>query len=228
MFSGPFPSPLALLPQPVTAVGLGVTLNLFFKRYPELKERLSELGGKLFHFEVEDLDQSFYMVVEQDGHVRIHTYSDDPINVTMSGNSQAFIQLLFNVKDPDSLFFARKLKMSGETETGLHFKNILDNVEIDWERELSFVMGDMGARMANRVGTRLRDFMQDQRDGLEESTDEWLDSQEMPRRNDIDNLSDATEALVESVEKVERRIHRMENRLKIRQSDLPSGQIVDT
>ncbi|MEG3637970.1 ubiquinone anaerobic biosynthesis accessory factor UbiT [Magnetococcus sp. PR-3] len=218
MFVKRLAAPLALLPQPFTAVGLGVTLNLFFKRYPELKARLQELAGKLFHFEVEDLSHDYYMLVESDGHVRIHTYSDNPVNVTMSGSAEAFLQLLFNVEDPDSLFFARKLKMSGETETGLHFKNILDNVEIDWEKEAAFFMGPIGAKVAGGFGARLKALLDMQKESAEESAEMWLDDNQIPRRNDVDDLQDLCEELSEDTSGLERRLTRLDNRLKMRQA----------
>ncbi|ABK45978.1 Putative lipid carrier protein-like protein [Magnetococcus marinus MC-1] len=220
MFVKQFAAPLALLPQPFTAVGLGVTLNLFFMRYPELKARLQELAGKLFHFAVEDLGQDYYMLVEQDGHVRIHTYSDAPVNVTMSGSAEAFLQLLFNVEDPDSLFFARRLKMSGETETGLHFKNILDNVAIDWEREAAFFIGPIGAKLAGGVGSRLKALFAMQKESAEESAEMWLDENSVPRRHDVDDLQDQCSDLSGETESLERRLTRLENRYKMRQAAL--------
>ncbi|OSM01498.1 ubiquinone anaerobic biosynthesis accessory factor UbiT [Magnetofaba australis] len=216
-------APMKLLPQPATAVGLGVTLNLFFTRYPDLKRRLSELAGKVFEFTVEDLGQSYYMRVEDDGRVRIHTYSDEAPNVTMNGDAEAFLQLLFNTEDPDSLFFARKLKMSGETETGLHFKNILDNVEIDWSQELGSLFGAPGAQLAAKMAAWSAEKANAGKQSFENGMEEWLDIREAPRANELDKLSSGAEGLKEPMEALARRISRLENRLKVRQAGSASS-----
>ena len=200
--------PLKWLPQPVTAVSLGIILNLFFKRYPELQERLAELAGKLFHFEVEDLGQSFYMAVDDTGEVRIHTYADTVPHVVMAGSTEAFLSLLFATTDPDSLFFSRRLKLSGETDTGLQFKNILDNVDIDWEKELAVVMGGPGARFAVALTEQAKKVGEHGREKAESRFEQWLDAENVPRRAKMIALQEQVTALSQRVERLDRRVLR--------------------
>ncbi|MEO5339506.1 MAG: SCP2 sterol-binding domain-containing protein [Magnetococcus sp. MYC-9] len=213
-----FVSPLKWLPQPLTAVTLGITLNLFFQRYPELKERLAELAGKIFQFEVEDLQHAFFMVVDEGGTVRIHTYSDSVPHVTMAGSSQAFLSLLFNTRDPDSLFFSRELKLSGETDTGLHFKNILDNVEIDWEKELRPWMGSIGARATVRTLEQLQRAKEQGWERAETELEAWLKARGVPRQAQGMALRGEVEALVAMTERLERAISRVERKRSLAQS----------
>jgi predicted lipid carrier protein YhbT len=207
------PSPLALLPQPVTAVSLGVTLNLFFTRYPDLKRRMQELAGKVFRFHVEDLGQEFYMTVDSLGDVRIHTYSDEFPSVTMEGSSHAFLALLLNRSDPDSLFFSRELNMSGETDTGLHFKNILDNVEIDWERELGAWLGGTPARIAMAAFQRIQQARARLHERLEAKAEVWMETERIPRRTTVDILREETAALNQTLDRLEHSITRCAHRI---------------
>lgn len=207
-----FPSPLKWLPQPLTAVTLGITLNLFFRRYPDLKNRLAELEDKIFQFDVENLEQSFFMVVDVGGDVRIHTYSDTLPHVTMSGSSHAFISLLFNTKDPDSLFFSRALKLSGETDTGLHFKNILDNVDVDWEAELASFMGTAAAKVAVRMAEQWKHAKEQGWDKTEAGFENWIKEHGVPRQShlvafqeQVTEISALTERLERSLSRVERK-----------------------
>lgn len=210
-----FSSPLKLVPQPLTAVALGITLNLFFQRYPELKNRLAELAGKIFQFDVEDLQQSFYMEVEDGGEVRIHTYSDSIPHVTMSGSSQAFISLLFNTKDPDSLFFSRELKLSGETDTGLHFKNILDNVEIDWEKELASFMGSAAAKVTTRMAEQLKHAKEQGWDKAEAEVSSWMKEHGVPQQAHLETFRQQVENLAGRVERLERSASRVERKRSV-------------
>lgn len=206
-------APLKLLPQPLTAVGLGVTLNLFFQRYPELKERMIELSGKLFLFSVEDHGQSFYMTVDETGEVAIHTYSDAEPNVTMAGSAGAFLALLFNTTDPDSLFFSRQLKLSGETDTGLRFKNILDNVEIDWERELASLVGKRVAELLLGMAQQVKNAVGTGKERAAEEMETLFEDHETPKKEELESFTEEVEALSEESDKLEKRIARLSLRL---------------
>jgi hypothetical protein len=63
-------------------------------------------------------------------------------------------------EDPDTLFFNRRLCIEGDTETGLHVKNLLDALEYDWESHFSAVLGaPIGppvGRLAHHVLKRAR------------------------------------------------------------------------
>nr|WP_157981268.1 SCP2 sterol-binding domain-containing protein [Aliidiomarina sanyensis] len=51
-------------------------------------------------------------------------------DVTLTGDFFAFSLLITQQVDPDTLFFRRRLRMTGDTELGLHVKNLLDTVEL--------------------------------------------------------------------------------------------------
>ncbi len=210
--------PLKFVPQPLTAVSLGIVLNLFFNRYPELKERLAELNGKVFEFEVEDLEESFFMVVDDGGEVRIHTYSDSVPHVTMSGSSGAFLSLLFSVSDPDSLFFTRQLKLSGETDTGLAFKNLLDNVDIDWERELTVLVGAIPARALIAMAERAKSLAEQGKEKSEQEFEKWMEDRGIPRKSQLELFQKEVEALADSTERLERSVTRVERKSSLAQT----------
>ncbi|MBF0153874.1 MAG: SCP2 sterol-binding domain-containing protein [Magnetococcales bacterium] len=208
--------PLQLLPASATAIGLGITINLFFLRYPDLQERLRQLEGKIFRFDVEDLQQEFFMEVAIDGRVSIHTYADEDPHVTMVGSSKAFLSLLFNTADPDSLFFSRALKMSGETDTGLHFKNILDNVDIDWEKELAAFVTTPVAQALSRLARQAREKSNQARDSMGNLVEQWMEDHHVPRQKDLTSFQDDVASLVKEVDGLDKRLTRLNHRLALR------------
>ncbi|HIJ85111.1 MAG: SCP2 protein [Magnetococcales bacterium] len=202
-------APLKIIPQPVTAVSLSIILNLFFARYPELKERLGELDGKIFQFEIEDLGESLYMNVDDAGQLRIHTYCDNIPHVTMSGKASAFLSLLFHTSDPDSLFFSRQLKLSGETDTGLRFKNLLDNIELDWEKELATLVGRGAAKTLMAMARKTKETGQRGKEILESEMESWLQDRGFPSRSQLQGFSQDVDALKERYEKLEKGVTRL-------------------
>ncbi|KAF7598303.1 MAG: hypothetical protein CGU28_12750 [Candidatus Dactylopiibacterium carminicum] len=55
--------------------------------------------------------------------------SDAPADVSFRASTADYLKLLRRIEDPDTLFFQRKLRIEGDTELGLHLKNLLDSVE---------------------------------------------------------------------------------------------------
>ncbi|MBF0610766.1 MAG: hypothetical protein G8345_13090 [Magnetococcales bacterium] len=210
--------PLRLVAQPVTSVGLGVTLNLFFRRHPELLERLKEMQGKTFLFQVEDMGQDYYMEIDPDGTLRIYSYSDNEPHVVMAGSTGAFLSLLFKFSDPDSLFFSRRLKLSGETDTGLRFKNLLDNVDVDWERELSQLVTPPVARMFMSMARNVSGMVGLGKKQAESSVDQTFSDLEAPRKSELAILRQEAEELSKSVEKLERSVTRTGHRLAMKRA----------
>ncbi|MBF0347432.1 MAG: SCP2 sterol-binding domain-containing protein [Magnetococcales bacterium] len=217
-------APLKIIPQPVTAVSLSIVLNLFFTRYPELKKRLGELDGKIFQFEIEDMDESLYMNVDETGQLRIHTYCDNIPHVTMSGNTSAFLSLLFHTSDPDSLFFSRQLKLSGETDTGLRFKNLLDNVEIDWERELAILVGQRAAKTLMGMARKTKLAGQQGKEFVESEVESWLQGHGFPSRNQLQEFAREAEAVSERFEKLEKSVTRLERKRAVANSGTATGK----
>ncbi len=54
-----------------------------------------------------------------------------PADVTITGRAEDLIRLAARRTDPDTLFFQRRLRLSGDTELGLAVKNVLDTVALD-------------------------------------------------------------------------------------------------
>lgn len=78
----------------------------------------------------------------------------DP-DVTIRGDLMALTALCLGLEDSDSLFFSRRLLMTGDTSVGLMFKNILTNLDFDvrveLERQLGKTMADSIWEMAHQA-----------------------------------------------------------------------------
>jgi predicted lipid carrier protein YhbT len=78
------------------------------------------------------------------GRDRIHVTAaaaESP-DVTIRGDLMALKALCLGLEDSDSLFFSRRLLMTGDTAVGLMFKNILTNLDFDLRVELTNRFGE--------------------------------------------------------------------------------------
>nr|VFK47804.1 MAG: Predicted lipid carrier protein YhbT, contains SCP2 domain [Candidatus Kentron sp. TC]VFK50400.1 MAG: Predicted lipid carrier protein YhbT, contains SCP2 domain [Candidatus Kentron sp. TC] len=113
-------------------------------------ERLPELDGKRIRLAITDTDNSWQFQIQehrllaQDGHGQAW-------DVCIRGKLVDFLLLATRAEDPDSLFFARRLSIEGDTETGIHIKNLLDSFEMDWEAHFSNLFGHAPVRAISKV-----------------------------------------------------------------------------
>ncbi|MEK6726779.1 MAG: SCP2 sterol-binding domain-containing protein [Deltaproteobacteria bacterium] len=117
-------APLKFIPRSLQCIGLGSFLAFELERDPSIRERLREIDGKTFLFEATDIDKCFYMTIK-DGRVTIRPHYAGTPDVTMRGETAVLAGLMLNRVDPDTVFFSRKLQITGSTEVALWFKNIL-------------------------------------------------------------------------------------------------------
>lgn len=69
---------------------------------------------------------------------------DGPGEATIRGSLTAFKTLAERRQDPDQLFFQRRLIIEGDTELGLHLKNLLDSVE--WKVKIDYLYARFKSR----------------------------------------------------------------------------------
>ena len=120
--------PLKVIPSWMQGAGLGLFLDHVVENSPEFRERLEEINDKYFLFVATDVEQQFYLHIK-DNVIKVKLHHPDPPNVTMKGEFSILLGLMTRKVDPDTVFFSRKLEISGDTATALCFKNILDSIE---------------------------------------------------------------------------------------------------
>ena len=147
------PELLNIVPMSVQARVLTVALNQLL-RGQSLRMRLGELHGRTVTIQISDIhwEMHFHILYR-----RIRATPEEVIpDVTISGELQDFLALLDGHADPDALFFQRRLNMEGDTEAGVHIKNLLDSLEYDWDAHFDAVLVPALADRAKRWRQAIR------------------------------------------------------------------------
>ncbi|MBK1718153.1 ubiquinone anaerobic biosynthesis accessory factor UbiT [Thiocystis violacea] len=122
----PLTFPLRLVPSVLHSRALATLLNQVMKESLEEGE-LDFLMNRRIAIEIDDIGVRYRLGLA-DG--RIRGYGDDkPGDASISGGLHEFLLLAARREDADTLFFQRRLRMSGDTELGLYLKNFLDAFE---------------------------------------------------------------------------------------------------
>lgn len=140
-------TPVRLLPESVHT-GLISHLTNHLLRGQAVQRRLVELDGKVVSLEVDDLGIELRFRLHE-GY--LHPARKIPSDVRIRGKSDAFVALALRREDPDTLFFQRKLSVEGETETGVHIKNIIDGFDFHLQDHLNATLPTTVATMLGRL-----------------------------------------------------------------------------
>jgi O2-independent ubiquinone biosynthesis accessory factor UbiT len=121
---------LALLPEGPPAHAAALGLNVALCAGLLSRSALEPLLGKIVALEASDIGTRLRMVYGERG-FRAYT-GRDPADVTIRASMADYARLALRREDPDTLFFTRRLLITGDTDLGLVVKNALD--AIDWSR----------------------------------------------------------------------------------------------
>lgn len=118
---------VAALPERPPALLLCAALDFGIGRIVS-HDAVAPLAGRRFALVVRDLGLHVRFEGTDDGFRP--SRSGLPSDLTIAADLRDFIALALRQEDPDTLFFARRLAVEGDTELGLTVKNLLDG--IDW------------------------------------------------------------------------------------------------
>jgi predicted lipid carrier protein YhbT len=121
---------LQLLPEAPPAHALALALNAGICLGLVERSALEPLLGKTVSLEATDLGTR--VRVAYDGRLFKAYRGSAPADLNIRSTTSGFLALALRREDPDTLFFTRRLVMTGDTDLGLVVKNLLD--AIDWSR----------------------------------------------------------------------------------------------
>ena len=121
---------LGLLPEWPPAQTLSLALNAALLAGLISRDTLESLRGKTMALEIHDLGVRMRL---EYGRWGFRPYSrSKKTDLTIKAGFADYVALALRREDPDTLFFKRRLVMTGDTDLGLVVKNALD--AIDWSR----------------------------------------------------------------------------------------------
>ncbi|GAA5139984.1 ubiquinone anaerobic biosynthesis accessory factor UbiT [Thalassotalea piscium] len=123
--------PFSFLPHSIQEKVLTWALNYLFKVELE-SDDLDFLIGKWLKIVITDAKYHCYITIthsDANRQCQVTLIHNQDIDVTFEADSVSLLKLFGQTVDPDTLFFQRKLLITGDTELGLEIKNFLDDVD---------------------------------------------------------------------------------------------------
>ena len=192
--------------------GLEITLNRYLALDPETLSRLAGMTGKLIAVELRGVGITLYMAPHSGG-IQLLREFDGSADAVISGTPMALARV--GIGEERSLLFAGEVEIRGDVTLGQRFESVLRELDIDWEEQLSHLVGDAAA---HQVGNLVRDTLQwgaKSVDTFGRDLTEYLqeESRQLPQRDEVNKFLAAVDVLRNDVERLEARVKRLRARI---------------
>jgi ubiquinone biosynthesis protein UbiJ len=196
------------------SAGITRSLELAFNRYldmdPAAGARLASLDGRVIALELRGLDLMLVFRVQGQDIAFIEEPDPKPDTV-LRGTPISLARLGFGRGNVTGTLFSGEVKISGDVETGLAFKAVLDAIDIDWEEQLARLTGDVLAHQLGNAARHTGRWLDHVRLTLEQDLSEYLQEElrVVPTRIEIENLIENISRLSMDADRLEARVKRL-------------------
>lgn len=195
--------------------GLEVALNKIIRLDSDALEKTKKLEGKCVKIDITNWNMSFFLLPYSQGLELLSEYYQQPDTV-ISGTLFGLIKVGAAGATTSSLF-EESITISGDTKTGEALRDILKNLDIDWEEQLSKIVGDSLAHPIAHHGKKIAEAGKRAIKSLSGNLSEYLhyESQQLPPPQAVENFIEDVSRLRDDVDRLEARLNRMINRKTI-------------
>jgi ubiquinone biosynthesis protein UbiJ len=189
---------------------LAAAMNAWLGLDPAAQARLSTLEGRVIALHLRILETTVILRVEN-GRIAVVDEPDQQPDTVLHGTPLGMLQLGLG-GDTANTLFSGEVEITGDVETGQAFKAVLDDMDIDWEEQLSRLTGDIVAHQLGNLARRAGDWLHHGRDTLQHDLGEYLqeEARVLPSRIEIENFNSDVSDLAMAVERLEARLQRLQ------------------
>lgn len=178
---------------------------------PEAKRRLAGMQGKVIRIRLKDIDLALTLVPTDRGVLVYPHYEGDP-DTEIVGTPVGLIALGLGQKQA---LFAGEVEINGDVSLGQQVNRMLDQLQIDWEEQLSRLTGDAVAHHLGRVARGGLAWGTEALGGLARNITEYLqqESRDLPTYDEVEPFLHQVDGLRDGVARLEARIKRLQHTL---------------
>ena len=186
------------------------SLNALLSMDPEAPRRLTPLAGKLVEIHTRAPELHFFIEADGAG-LRLRSTASRPADTTISGSTLGLARNGLGT-DPRGALLSGDVKVSGDLQTGAAVRALLEKLDIDWEEQVSRLLGDVLAHQLGNVVRGLRRWADDGADALRHGLGEYLreESRLLADRHDTEAFMEAVDVLRADVDRLQQRIERLQ------------------
>lgn len=186
-------------------------INKLLRQDPQAQIFFKKHAGKHLSFSCKDLALLKFNCSINDNGIKIQRVAAIKTTCHISASFASFIRLLLQ---PDVNIADLDLEISGEYECAQQLQQLITNLKIDWEEELSKYSGDLIAVQAIQVIKRIRNYQKTNAAALEQMVAEYLqhEAQFLPTKYEVEEFNQAIDEMRLQVDRLEAKIKILRSR----------------
>lgn len=192
--------------------GLESLINNLLALDPDTSAKVAGLRGRVIGFELRGFGLRFHFVPTP-GRLMLQGRIEGEPDALFVGSPLALASIGLKDDKVGELFSGR-VEIRGDVSLAQRFGRILGQLDIDWEEELSKVVGDVAAHQSGEAVRKTGHWLGASRQSLEMSLSEYLqeEAQLLPRPEEVAEFNRGVDELRDGVERLLARIHLLEQR----------------
>jgi ubiquinone biosynthesis protein UbiJ len=184
-------------------------LNRYIQMDEEAVAGLDDLENRAIGLSIINTPIELFMILEN-RYISVRDSFEGDVDAYISATPLALIKS-GQTGDNSQAFFRGEMHVTGDTAVGHQFQQLLKNVDIDWEEQLSRITGDV---LAHSIGHTLRSSMKWARQAgetLQQDTAEYLQEESgmLPRPEEVTGFLSEVDELRDATARLEARIRRL-------------------
>lgn len=191
--------------------GIESAINALLDLDEQSTAALQKLHGRCMAVALNGTGLVFYCVPDQRGHIQLFSAWETTPDCTISGSPFDLMRAGDKTQGSAQLF-AGRVKIDGDTGLGHQFSTILADLRIDWEEQLSKLVGDTLAYETGRSVRESRQRRQQRRDIQRQNLAEYLteEARLLPHPCEMDAWSHDVASTRDDVERLIARVELLE------------------
>jgi ubiquinone biosynthesis protein UbiJ len=187
-------------------------INAYVSLDPELQEGLAEIAGKRVEISIRGTGIIFQLCFETE-RLRFLAHAEHPADIMLEATPFALLRLVAAMGEGPVLS-GRELVIKGEVADAQRIRSLLSRRHLDAEELLSRFLGDVPARQLGNLVRSLADAGRRTTRSLLQDLGEYLteESRTTAGRAELDALAFGVESLRDDVERLHKRLLRLEQR----------------
>lgn len=190
---------------------LSKAINAYLKLDSESTGRLEKLSGRAISIELLPFHFQFQCLFTDQG-VKIHTGDEMETETQIRGTPLQMMGVMM-AKENRQRFFADDLVMEGDAELGQQVIALFDELQIEWEEQLSKLVGDVPSYHVGRLIRKVGNWFKQTEDSIADDINEYVheEAQWLPSKEALQDLFHDIDAVRMDVDRAEARIQALAN-----------------
>jgi ubiquinone biosynthesis protein UbiJ len=188
-------------------------LNRYLSLDPESAKRMERLQNKTVLIELTGLNEKFFLFFATDG---VRLLRDDNLvpDTVIRGTPLRLLHLTLTPATRQQ-FFSDDVSITGNLEVGQQVIHLFDEMEIDWEDQLSKIIGDASAYRLGSMARKLKGWLDDSKESLLQDVNEFLHEEKklVPTSEALQDFYRDIDVLRMDADRLDARIQQLEARL---------------